>query len=120
MERTLITPASLTRNDGVTPTPVTIDGTLVSNGAYINCLNQDAGALVLRVTNTHGSAHVITFNYGEFQIGPQSDVAVSVDATTGVEWFMFESARVLDADGYITIDFDTGHTGTIEAVWLPK
>jgi hypothetical protein len=79
---------------------------------------------VLRVTNTHGSAHVITVKAGDYPpaiAAGQGDLAVSVAATTGVQWLgPFESGRFLQADGSMEIDVEAAHAGTITAFRLPR
>ena len=81
--------------------------------------------LMLRVTNTHGSAHNVTVKAGVYppaMAAGQGDLTVQVAATTGVQWIgPLESGRFIQADGSIYVDLpDAAHTGTITAFVLPK
>ena len=78
---------------------------------------------VLRVTNTHGSDHVITIKAGDNPpawAAGLGDLTVTVAATSGVQWIgPFESGRFLQNDGTMHVDVVTDHTGTITAFLVP-
>ncbi|ALG07660.1 hypothetical protein [Kibdelosporangium phytohabitans] len=92
------------------------------NGHYIAAAPSDR--MVLRVTNTHGSAHPVVVKAGAYPpaiAAGQGDLSVSVAATTGVQWIgPLESGRFIQADGRIHVDIETAHAGTITAFVLPK
>lgn len=132
MARTAITPRALVANgslDGATG-PVTIDATLVSNGAIINGVEPER--TIIRVTNTEGSTNDVTIKGGDnppAHAAGQGDLAVTVAATTGVRYLgPFESGRFLkvlddagvNKGGSLYIDFETGMTGAIDVLLLPK
>jgi hypothetical protein len=124
MARTAITPRALVGNaglNGATGT-TTIDATLVTNGATI--ANVKPERIILRVANTEGSTNVVTIRAGDNPpagAAGQGDITVTVAATTGVQYIgPFESSRVLQGTGAMEIDFETGMTGTIEALLIPK
>jgi hypothetical protein len=93
-----------------------------ANGATI------AGAgvtnrLLLRITNTNGTNRVATVKAGANPPALRSglgDLAITVPATTGDVSLVVESARFLQADGSISVDFGASMTGIISAVRLPK
>lgn len=93
-----------------------------ANGANIAGA-QDTSRLLVRVTNTHGSDHPVTFRAG---VSPPAvrkgigDLSVTVPQTTGDVLVVLESARFVKADGSIDVDFDTAMAGKISAVRLPK
>src|SRR6266540_6323937 len=68
----------------------TIDAALVTAGVRILCTNPDK--VVARITNTHGSTHVVSVARAtSAQEPPAADYAsVAIPATTGVRWFAFE------------------------------
>jgi hypothetical protein len=123
MARTAMTYRSLVKNgslNGATGT-TTIDSTLVTNGVTI--ANAKPERTIIRVANTEGSTNVLTLKAGAsppaLRAG-QGDITVTVAATSGVQYFgPFESDRCLQADGSISLDFETGMTGTIEALLMP-
>lgn len=132
MARTAITPRPLVANgnlNGATGA-TTIDATLVSNGAIVNGVEPER--TIIRVTNTEASTNVVTIKAGDnppAHAAGQGDLAVTVAATTGVQYLgPFESGRFLkkldDASvaqgGSIYIDFETGMTGAIDVLLLPK
>lgn len=122
MPRTAVTPAQGVRNAGVTPTATTINSTLVTNGVVIAAANPEK--LIVRVANTDGAALAVTIRASDTKIpawmAGQGDLAVTVAATTGVEEIVsLESARYLQSDGSVHIDFATGFVGTLETTYLP-
>lgn len=120
MPRTAIVPTALTRNAGTTAVATTIDPTLVSAGAQIDLSGVAGDRLLIRVTNTHGTAHDVTFNSGTYSAGAVGDITVTVPLTSGVKYVAFEPARVMDNDGLLLIDFATDHAGVIEAYTTPR
>ncbi|MBM3494634.1 MAG: hypothetical protein FJX72_10030 [Armatimonadetes bacterium] len=92
-----------------------------ANGATIPA-GGDTRKLVIRVTNTHGSDHPVTVKAGSggpaFRRG-LGDQSVTVAATSGVQYLTVESARFVQSDGAIHLDFDTGMTGKVMAFRLP-
>jgi hypothetical protein len=110
--------------------PVTIDATLVAAGAIIN--DAEPERTLIRVTNTEGSTNVVTVVAGAnppAHAAGQGNLAVTVAATSGVQFIgPVESGRFLqpvdDAGvaqgGSLYINFETGMTGTIDVLLLPK
>lgn len=123
MARTAVTYRALVRNGNLIATSgtTTIDSTLVTNG--ITIANAKPERTIIRVANTEGSTNVLTLRAGAnppaLRAG-QGDITVTVAATSGVQYFgPFESDRVLQSDGSMSFDFETGMTGTIEALLMP-
>ncbi len=124
MARTAITPRALAKNaglDGATGA-TTIDSTLVTNGVTIAGVKPER--LLLRVTNTEGSTNTVTVRAGDnppaLRAG-QGDLVVTVAATTGVQFIgPLESDKYLQDDGSLSIDFETGMTGSIDALYWPR
>jgi hypothetical protein len=93
-----------------------------ANGANIAAI-KDAARLVVRLTQTSGAPVVATFKAG---VNPPAvrkgigDLAVSVPATTGDVMVTLESARFLQADGSINVDFAAGYVGKISVMRVPK
>lgn len=124
MARTAITPVAAKRNAGVAKTQVNIDQ---ANGMVI--ANADPEKTVLRVANTGTAGNAIVRGsdsgpgYGvpdAAWMRGQGDVTTPVAATTGVSYFgPFDSARVLQSDGSMHVDFAAGVAGTVEALLLP-
>ncbi len=119
MARDSVTITALGINDGMAePAGTTI---VPANGASI-AAGGDTRKLVIRVTNTHGSDHVVTVRAGAnppaFRRGI-GDATITVPATTGVRYITVESARFAQADGAIWLDFDSGMTGKVMAFRLP-
>lgn len=78
---------------------------------------------VLRVTNTSGADRIVTIKAGDYPpawAAGLGDLAVTVAATTGVQWIgPFESGRFLQNNGTLEIDVVASHTGTITAFLVP-
>lgn len=127
MARTAIVPRALVANgslDGATG-PTTIDATLVTNGVVVDAAEPER--LIIRVANTEGSTNVVTIQAGDNPpalAAGQGALAVTVAATTGVRYLgPFESGRFLQAGadvGDLHIDFESGMTGTIDILLIPK
>lgn len=77
--------------------------------------------LILRVHNSTGSTKNLTVKAGVNPPAFRSGIGdlVVAHATTVVRYYALESARFLQADGTINVDFETGMTGTIWAFMLP-
>lgn len=124
MARTAITPLAAVRNGGEAKTQVNIDQ---ANGMVIAGANPEKTILRVANTGTAGNAIVRGADSGTGVGVPdaawmrgQGDVTTSVAATTGVSYFgPFDSARVLQSDGSMHIDFASGVAGTVEALLLP-
>lgn len=124
MPRTSVTPRALVANgslNGATG-PVTIDSTLVTNGVTI--ASAEPERTVIRVTNTEASTNTVTLKAGDNPpalAAGQGDLVSTLAATTGVAYLgPFESGRFLQADGSLEIDFETGMTGAIDVLQLPR
>jgi hypothetical protein len=123
MARTAVSYSPLVANGHLTsPAGTTIDATLVTNGVVINKV--DPERTVLRVTNTAGTGKNVTVKAG---VGAQAwmagagDYVQSVAATTGNEFLgPFTSARFQQKGSTMYVDFESGFTGTITVLKLPK
>lgn len=122
MSRTVLTPAAGVRNDGVAPASTSIAGIVSAGGAVIADCNVEK--LVIRVANTHGSDHPVTVVAGDSLYpaveSPLGDLAVVVPATSGImEILALESARFLQSDGSLLLNFGASMTGTVEVTYRP-
>lgn len=102
-----------------TPAGTTINTT---NGATIAAVG-DTARLLLRITNTDVSARVATIKAGANPPALRAglgDLAITVPASTGNVSVVVESARFMQADGSISVDFAASMAGIISAVRLPK
>lgn len=124
MARTAVVPRPLVKNSNLIGTSgaTTIDSTLVTNGVTV--ANAKPEQMLIRCTNTEGSTNVLTVRAGDnppaLRAG-QGDLTVTLAATTGVQYMgPFESDKVLQADGSMEIDFETGMTGSIDILYFPK
>lgn len=93
-----------------------------TNGAIIAAAG-DTARLLIRITNTNGTNRVATVKAG---VNPPAirqgigDLAITVPATTGDVSVVVESARFMQADGSLWIDFAASMAGICSAVRLPK
>lgn len=75
--------------------------------------------LVLRVANTSAGAVNVIVRAGSLPLAEssgQGDLTVSVPASTGVVWLgPFESARFLQNDGSVSVDYGAGFAGKVTA-----
>jgi hypothetical protein len=123
MARTAITPVALVKNGGVAAGAAEA-ATAVDQANGMTIANANPEKLMLRVTNTAGAQHGIIIRAGD-SIYPawnsgQGDLNVQVAATTGVEYVgPLTSARFLQSDGSLHIDFEASFAGKILAVILP-
>lgn len=120
MARDAVTVTALSANAlNTNPAGTAINTT---NGAVINGVNAGDRVLV-RITNTNGTNRVATVKAGVNPPSPRKglgDLAITVPATTGDVLLVLESARFLQADGTINVDFAASMAGIISAVRLPK
>lgn len=124
MPRTAVVPRPLVKNSNLIGSTgsTTIDATLVTNGVTV--ANAKPEQMLIRCTNTEGSTNVLTVQAGDnppaLRAG-QGALTVTLAATTGVQYFgPFESDKVLQDDGSMSIDFETGMTGAIDILYFPK
>lgn len=120
MPRDAVVVTDLAANAGVAePAGTTI---APANGANIADIG-DTGRIVIRVTNTNGTERTVTIKAGANPPAVREgigDLAVAVPATTGVRYITIESARFLQADGSINVDFETSMAGVIQVLRTPK
>jgi hypothetical protein len=124
MPRTAVVPRALVANGNLIGTTgsTTIDATLVTNGVSVT------GAIpeqtLIRVTNTEGSTNTVTVQSGAVPpalAGGLGDLVVTVAATTGVQYIgPLESGRFMQSDGSLWLDFESGMTGTIDVLTVPR
>jgi hypothetical protein len=93
----------------------------VANGGVINNVG-DTSRLVIRVTNTAGAGKNVTIKAG---VNPPAarkglgDVVVQVP-TVSERLIVVESARHLQADGSIQLDYEAAMAGVASVVRVPK
>jgi hypothetical protein len=123
MARTTIPVQALTKNGGVAmATAESATAVDQANGMII--ANANPEKTMLRVTNTAGAQHGVIIRAGD-QIYPawmsgQGDLTVQVALTSGVAYVgPFDSARFLQSDGSLHVDFEASFAGKIAAVTLP-
>lgn len=119
MARTAITPLAAVRNGGAAKTQANIDQ---ANGMTIAAAVPEKTILRVSNTGTAGNAIVRAGNSGLYPsvLAGQGDITTNVAATTGVSYMgPFDSARVLQSDGSLSVDFAAGVAGTIEVLVLP-
>ena len=134
--RTQITPLSLVQDGGVAEgSGTTINSTLVTDGAYI-AAPPGPNKVFLIVENTYSSSALnVTVRAGgngvtasggtnpgvPFEGATVGDLVVSVAENGGISMIgPFTSDRFTQADGSLSIDFETAFTGTIWAFQLPN
>lgn len=117
MARTAIPISQLAGNSGVVPSATAID---VTNGMTI--ANSFSERTILVITNTDTSPHVVTVVASDPVLGlgtwPNSVYSVQASSTAYVG--PFESGRVQQKDGSVSLNFVTGHTGTVTALQMPR
>ena len=120
MARDAVTITELTSGTAATnPAGTTINTT---NGAVINGA-KDTSRLLIRITNTNGTDRVATIKAGDNPPAVRKglgDLAITVPVTSGDKIVVVESARFLQDDGSIQVDFAASMAGVISAVRLPK
>lgn len=124
MARTQLSYSPLTGNGAAAASPTSVD---VANGmSLIGTGGWNGGAqperTILIVSNTDTSARVITIKAGTPLLGAGAfpDNALSIPASSTRYLGPFESARIMQADGTVSIDFASGFTGTITALLFPR
>ena len=124
MSRTAIAYRNLVKNGSLdcATGPTTIDSTLVTAG--VTLADAKPERTLIRVANTHGSAHNLIVRAGDnppaLRAG-QGDLTVEVALTSGVRTFgPFESDKYLQSDGSMEVDFSSGFTGTIDILLIPR
>lgn len=116
MARDAVAITALTLNAGVTePAGTAIN---VTNGGSVAANRTDN--LVIEVRNTAVGAKTVTIPAGIGPLSGQGSLVVSVPATSGVKLITVESARFIQADGTIHLDYETAMTGTAAAYRLPQ
>lgn len=113
--------------DSVVPTDLSV-GVVTTTPAGV-AINPTNGAnipspgpfrkLSVRVTNTAGASHIVTFRAGTYpgSMGAAlGDLVVTVPATTGDVVLQLDGSRHVQADGSINVDFETGMTGFISVL----
>lgn len=124
MARTAVTPRALVANGNLTGATgaTTIDATLVTNGVSVTAAIPEQ--TLIRVTNTEGSTNTVTVQSGAYPpalAAGLGDLVVTVAATTGVQYIgPLESGRFMQADGSLWLDFETGMTGAIDVLTVPR
>lgn len=105
---------------GGTAIGIAIDSTLVTNGATI-APGVSPEHVVLRVTNTSVADKTVTVRAGNRFQSASGDLVTTVVAGIGIQEIgPFASARFLQQDGSMSIDFATGLTGWITAKKFPR
>lgn len=122
MPRTAVSATALTPNASIVePTGTTIDATLVTNGVEVTAGNRTE-LVVLEVANTAGAPKNVIVRAGDnppAASAGQGDLTVAVTNATTRRIGPFESARFIQSDGKLNVDFESGTTGTIKVVALP-
>ncbi len=118
MARDAVALTALTLNDGVAvPTEVEIN---VTNGASIDVGGKTAN-VVISVLNNYAGAKKVTVKAG---VNPPAfraalgDASISIDQNV-TKMIVVESARFVQADGKIYLDFESAMTGHLWAYLLP-
>lgn len=120
MARDAVEINNLILNDGLAEAVGTT--IVVANGAYVDCKGDTQG-LWLVVKNTNGSERNVTIKAGDNPpalLAGQGDLVEPVAATSGVKLICLESARFVQSDGTIHIDFGASMAGTVQAYRLPQ
>jgi hypothetical protein len=122
MPRTAVAYSPLVANGHLTsPAGTTIDSTLVTNGVVINGV--DPERTVLRVTNSAATAKNITVKAGagrQSWLSGSGDYVQSVGASASEFLGPFTSARFQQRGSSMYVDFESGFTGTLTVLKLPK
>jgi len=89
----------------------------VGNGVSVtNAFNTKHDSLRVRVTNTHTSAHNMTFKAGTFINSILGDKAISIPASGEYDILVSQPDRLQQKDGSLVVEFDAGFTGTFAAI----
>jgi len=114
VSRTAITVIAPALNAAVVDTPPDIDQ---ANGMYVPASVPTRDVLV-RVLNSTAGAKNVTFKAGDNPpalAAGQGDLVVAM-AQDAVKFVHLESARFLQSDGTIEVDFEAGMTGEIAVI----
>ncbi|MGH7954752.1 MAG: hypothetical protein ACREOZ_02200 [Gloeomargaritales cyanobacterium] len=121
MARTSVTPVQMVANTSAEVVAgTTIDSTLVTAGVVI--ADGNTSKLLIEVANSAGGAKNVTVNAGAYPpalYSGQGNLVRSVGASKTHKFGPLDGMRFSQEDGSITIDFETGTTGTISAFLLP-
>jgi hypothetical protein len=122
MPRTAVPYSPLVANGHLTsPAGTTIDATLVTNGVVINGV--DPERTVLRITNSAVSAKNVTVKAGtgrQSWLSGSGDYVQAVGASGSEFLGPFTSARFQQRGSSMYVDLESGFTGTITVLKLPK
>lgn len=119
MARDAVTVSALTQN-ALNTNPA---GTSISPTNGANIAGPLDSRILVRITNTNGTNRVATFKAGADRPAGRSslgDLAITVPATTGDVLVPIETARFLQTDGSINVDFGASMAGIISVVRVPK
>lgn len=128
MARTNLPLTSLVANGGVlNPTATAVDqanGMTVALASSAIPAHPTSENLVLVVANTAAAAHNVIIRAGAsnppaFRAG-LGDITFSVTNAETAYVGPFDYARVVQSDGSLSVDFDSGFTGTILALLVPR
>lgn len=116
MARDAVSITGIVLNDGVARPA----GTAITpaNGAEIDAGYTDN--LLIEVRNTAAAEYDVTIRTGVGPLAALGDLVVPVPATSGVKLIAVDSARFVQADGKIHLDFEALMAGTVAAYRLPK
>lgn len=121
MSRTAIAVITASPNSSASDTHTDIDQ---GNGMYVPA-SAPGEQTILRVVNSHNDAdQIVTVNEGDSPpalSSGQSHLHVTVAQNGGVKFIgPFTSARFIQSDGTIEVDFDAGFVGEIVAIRIPR
>lgn len=118
MARTAVTVTELTANSSVAdPAGTALDPT---NGHIISGVPLEE--LMLEIDSTFAGAKNFTVKAGAnppADAAGQGDLVVSINAAVRL-FGPFTSARFIQADGSLWLDAETGATGTVKAIHVPR
>ena len=123
MARTDVPISNLVGNGSLAdPAGTNLDAT---NDHSISLNSVHSEELLIRVTNTHSSDHVVTVKAGGKNPpawrGGQGDLTVTVPATSGVAWIgPLSSSRFLQTGNVLHLDIEAAHAGKITAFRVPR
>lgn len=119
MARDAVTVSVLTQN-ALNTNPA---GTAINTTNGANIAGPIDSRILIRITNTNGTNRVATIKAGADRPAGRAtlgDLAITVPATTGDVLVPIETARFLQSDGSINIDFAASMAGVCSAVKIPK
>lgn len=95
----------------------TIDATLVSNGVALDIFKVKTDKAMVHISNSSGISKNVTFKSGVHFRSSLGDTTISIPDGDAIV-FVAESSRYKQYDNNLYIDFETGHTGTLQAYCL--